>query len=73
MSLLFRQAAEEADPEIAEAEKRSFDESLERGDSFGLYKDKRNTLQQEKDLKFKNLLTNMDFQNNLEKTFQKHI
>jgi len=51
MSLLFRQAAEEADPEIAEAEKRSFDESLERGDSFGLYKDKRNTLQQEKDLK----------------------
>jgi hypothetical protein len=51
MSLLFRQAAEEADPEIAEAEKRSFDESLERGDSFGLYKDKRNTLQQEKDQK----------------------
>ena len=51
MSLLFRQAAEEADPEIAEAEKRSFDESLERGDSFGLYKDKRNTLQLEKDQK----------------------
>ena len=64
MSMVFMQAAEKADPEILEAEKRALEMGLEAGTKFATYTDTRNKSTETRDTEIQNVFDEEGFGEN---------